>query len=370
MKKQTNFSPLLMIIALAALASIVIYYFTVFRTEKNAPAAAIRTYLAGISSYQSISQNRNDLLPDSKKSAKAEALGLFFDRFSLDILSQDQNQSSARVKVKISGIDTDALARDIRKAQYRSALTQMEPFLSSLGEAEASPDLWELICELLSENNYPLTEETGEITLTHRGTSLWLLADEAAVTKLVTGDLAGKLNDPYLLSPEEVLKIYLELCRNLTEDGWTRFLDLNSIFSSYGEEKQNLVRLYAEKIRAFYDFSLGSSSTKPPTSTIPVTISSIDLSKVLPVYREKLQAYGDSFESMTGGTGNLTVMSGSLFVEALNEAAQAGSRTISVRLENDGSIWQIANTDGLTDALLGGIAENLEHMNEDPGHAA
>ena len=73
---------------------------------------------------------------------------------------------------------------------------------------------------------------------------------------------------------------------------------------------------------------------------------------------------------MTGGTGNLTVMSGSLFVEALNEAAQAGSRTISVRLENDGSIWQIANTDGLTDALLGGIAENLEHMNEDPGHAA
>jgi hypothetical protein len=246
----------------------------------------------------------------------------------------------------------------------------MEPFLSSLGEAEASPDLWELIYKLLSENNYPLTEETGEITLTHRGTDLWLLADEAAVTKLVTGDLAGKLNDPYLLSPEEVLKIYLELCRNLTEDGWTRFLDLNSIFSSYGEEKQNLVRLYAEKIRAFYDFSLGSSSTKPPTSTIPVTISSIDLSKVLPVYREKLQAYGDSFESMTGGTGNLTVMSGSLFVEALNEAAQAGSRTISVRLENDGSIWQITNTDGLTDALLGGIAENLEHMNEDPGHAA
>ena len=188
-------------------------------------------------------------------------------------------------------------------------------------------------------------------------------ADTTLQDQLVSGFISW-MNDAMLLSPKEVLTIYLDEFDHLSAEGWREYLKMDDIFTTNSEEYASAVdQTYSEKIAEYFSYTIESCTMDGDTAIAKLTITSIDMPAILAAYKTKLLKYAHSTDSITSDDTGLSDATAQYLLETLQEDAVSTAIPVTLTLTNDGHTWQLEITDELTNALLGNITEALEAFN-------
>lgn len=315
--------------------------------ENISPEHAVRETLDQITAIDSgtisilLDENETTRLSDARA---ADTLQKLFEHFSYRITGSSISGDSAQVSVKITNIDMKKLAKDVREEQIRRG-------------ASAAPSLTQ-IDRFLSLGGYGTVSEEGQIRLI-RNRKNWTIVQDENLKKLLTGSLAEDLADPDLLSAREVLQAYLDSFSSYTEKNWSSYFGQNDIFRTYAPLYPDIDTAFLNKIRDSYSARISRVDVKGAEASAPVTITSIDMKKVLDVYAKSLVSYAHTVEAITDDPATLSNTSAKALLDALNSVSDTASTSVTFTLRHTASGWQIFDTTGLTNALLGDMSGAL-----------
>ena len=146
----------------------------------------------------------------------------------------------------------------------------------------------------------------------------------------------------------------------MSAEDWVAYLRLHDVFSTgspgYADE---LDLLYASKITEYLSFQIGSCTRNGKNATADVTVGSLNMEKVLSLYREKLLTYAKTAESITSDSAALSDAAALYLMEALTECTDSCTRDVQVDITYDGYTWHPRITGELTDAFLGNLENAL-----------
>lgn len=369
--KKTKFIPA--VLCTCAAAVLVCVGIARHAHRLNAPEKAVRDSLMLIE--QQGSKDAADLFAPSASGAQSasfsdlsdtgrEALRAYFSGFSFRILDSHIDGETAAVDVEATGFDADALARSIRKTQlrqeYNEKLSDDESTLSSDGQED---QIYTLMKNALSSGSFQktVTRETIHLTKNKRD---WTIVSDSALRTLLTGGLIEKLNDPDLLSPNDVLSVYLDRYKTLSPQEWAEELNSPDLFQISSQDSEKLNDLYYQKAADVFKYTIEEVRTEGSVAQASIQVTVVDMSSVLSSYHQKLIDYAKTTDSITADDSALSGKSVLLLREALEENADPKTVPVSIRLENRKSGWQIVDTSGLTNALLGDMTAAADLFHE------
>lgn len=366
---------------LAAAAAVILCVALLVRlSRKNSPQWAVQSSLKRLQNLDDDSIRSLFAFSDAETASQgataqdipsyaSEAVQLFFKNFTFRIISSKENDSTAEVVVCATNVDARELASEIRLLQLEDSLRiSRESTGENSGQGSSDPgsdNIFSLMKKALSKNTFSMTDTEQTITLT-QVLGEWTVRSDDSLKKMLTGGLAEELSDPYLLTPEKTLAVYLNQYRTLTEDEWAVLLQADDLFQTSSSDSSSIDKAYIEKIMEYYDYRIDGVRTEGDIAQADVTVTSIDMKKVLLSYRQKLIDYAHTAESISGDSITLNNTSAALLMEALTQDGAPASYPVSIRLMNDGSTWQLTDSSGLANALLGNISEALDAMNSAP----
>jgi len=352
-------------IALILLAVLVLVTALRLIRGSRTPSAAAGRFLSGIreaddEAMENLlgSEEFRALKQSSPKEAGAarDAFRLYFKDFRYRIEGESRSGSEAEVTVRLTNLDARALAHDLALS-----LLEENGTITAAGSAAAassSSQLFTLLQETLETHRYALTDTTASLTL-EKTASAWTVTDSGGLADTLSGGLISALADPYLIEPDEVLAPELTSLCAMDAQQWAGYLGREDIFSTYSTLAREIDDAYTQALAAYTSCSIDSTSVDGDEATCLVTVTSIDLTRILESYRSRLLAYADTVESITADSTALSEASARCLLEALREDAVSASRQVTIRLINDGTLWRIDDTGDLADALLGGLDEAL-----------
>ena len=272
--------------------------------------------------------------------------------------------------MEATGFDADALARAIRKTQLRQEYN--EKFSDTSTENPDEDDLsgegqedkvFTLMKNALSDGSFQKTETSETLHLT-KSRGSWTVISDSALRTLLTGGLIEKLNDPDLLSPEDVLSVYLDRFKTMSPQEWAAELNSPNLFQTSSQDSEQLSELFYQKAASVFKYTIDEVRAEGSVAQVSTQVTVVDMSSVLSSYRQKLIAYAKTTDSITADDSALSSKSVSLLREALEENADPKTVSVSIRLENSKSGWQIVDTSGLTNALLGDMTAATDLFHE------
>ena len=366
--KKLRFSIGIPVILVLQLLCIVLFF--LYQHDRGgSPSTAVDNELALIQNLDETTiqnfvsyENMMSTPPSDAKVGKetTEAVKLFFKNFQYHLHSEEISGDTATVSAEIINIDTRALARDLCLV-----LTARNLNLNSDSQApESLNDYFTLLRDTLKNNSYDLVATTAYFHLI-KANNIWVIqADETLQDQLVSGFISC-INDPTLLSPEDVLTIYMNEFASLDVQDWIDYLDIKDIFSTGSPTHCSEVdHAYMDKITEYFSYTIENCETIGNTARADIAITSIDMTAVLNAYKDKLLRYAHTTESITSDSEALSDASAGYLLEALEENASPAVCPVSVTLYNDGHTWQLEISEELTNAFLGNIAEALEAFEE------
>lgn len=353
---------------------ILLFVWAFWQGRALSPSAAVKSELEQIRkldeetiqtfvSYENmVSENMISSNPASMETGAetTEAIELFFQNFQYHIYSEEIDGDHATVNVEIINIDTHALARDLCRSLTAHSLNLRSDTL----EPKSLNDCFVLLRDTLKTNRYALISSTACFHLTKEGRVWVIQTDETLQDELVSGFISW-MNDPDILSAEEVLTIYLDEFEALTAQEWIDYLQIDDIFDTGSASLSPEVdRYYMEKITEYFSCTIDSCRTNGSSADADITVRSIDMPGVLENYKQKLLEFAQTAEAITCDDTALADTSARFLLEALEESAEPASSEITVHLYNDGRTWQLEISDDLTDAFLGNIGQALETFSQ------
>jgi len=331
------------VIMAAAVAAVVLT--VTWLVRRDTPRKAVRSAMKEL-----VSQGGSmaDFIPaDSDDEACASALGIFFGQFSFRILSVSQEKESASAKVSITTPDSRELAADIRLYLLQHADEE---------RTEESSEVYTLLEQFLSENTYPAVETVGTVNLTKEPDG-WTLVQDSALTSLLLGHLPEYLSDPYLLTPEQVLTVYLEKLDTMSVQEWSEAFGVDDLFCVYSSYSDEIDEEFLTRAKEAWSWSDVRADVTGSSAEVSVLIRGIDTASVLASYKEKLAAYGSTVTAITDDASRTGTRSAELLLEAIRENDSSAEFPVTVTMENNGNGWVVKDSSALTDALFGGMAD-------------
>lgn len=280
-----------------------------------------------------------------------EAVKLFFRDFKYKIRSSSvsEDKTSAQVTVDITNLDAKQLAKDLCSMMITNSVTSQGD-----GSGEGLAFSFALLTKCLTENEYETVTTQATVDLSCQDGS-WKIQESEQLEDQLAGGLVSCLNDPYLLSPAEVLTCTLKPFKEFTGQQWLTYLELSDVFGAGTGQAEKIDLATAEEIAQFFDFQVGDVTQDGDRATAEVTVCSFDLTSVLEQCRESLLDYAKTTESIRASDEELSEKIGSLLLAALEENQAQTASTIQISLINNGSIWEVQFDDSFSDALLGGV---------------
>ncbi len=341
--------------------------FTFYQGKIESPSAVVEEELSLVkqldeetiqSFFSGESKSEHLPAPANPTPAAMEAAKLFFQDFSYQIESEEIHGNEATVIVQIKNIDTHTLSHDLCKMLTAETLHQKP---NSQTDKENS-DFFALLTSTLQSHSYAIKETDASFHLQRKRRTWNLLIDEALEDALVSGFVTW-MNDPYILSAEEVLELNLQEFDTFTAKDWKEYLHIHDLFDTGSEAYcEQIDETYLEKTAEYFFCTIESCRTSGDSADAQLSVTSIDLPYILDDYREKLLAYSKTPEAITDDEKTVTDTSARLLLETLNERMRPAETSVQVHLTNDGHTWQLEISEELTDAFLGNLSQALEEF--------
>ena len=326
--------------------------------RRDTPEKAIRNTMKQISSPDGslISELTLQGNADKNNGVSESALLRFFSDFSCRILSVSQDGDHAQAQVSVTTPDARLIATDIRLYLLKNADAQ---------EQSETGQVYTLLDRFLSENEYPPAETEGIISLSRTRNS-WTIQRDEELSSLLLGGLPDALTDPYLLTPEQVLRAYMEKLDSMSVREWSETFNVNDLFSTYAPEYEQIDTEFLTRAKEAYAYSDIHAETSGTVSEVSTIISGIDSSAIFRSFKQKLSDYGVTIDAITDDSSALSEKSAQFLLEAIRENESTADYPVTVSMENNGNGWIITDSSSLTDALFGGMSAAVSQFEEDP----
>ena len=311
--------------------------------------------------YSYLSQS--DLFPDgadaSDEAPSAEVkdvFSMFFKNFDYNIqsvnVSEDGNTATA--SVRLTTIDAEALSKDFASSSLREAIRTA----SQTGGSESRASIGErylLLNHLLKTGEYSSVESDCTIKLTNNDNS-WTVDHTAALENQLVGGLVSRLADPYILTPEETIDIYLGTIRKMNTDELSSYLGLNGLYSESDDSLRQIYNAMVEQVHDHFNYSIQDGSQSGTSATVNTVITSFNSDAVMERYHSEMDSYLATADAVIEGSDARLAYSRNLLLRCIKENTDVTENNVSFSLKNDGVSWKLLDPGkAFGEALFGTI---------------
>ena len=341
----------------------------VWLAVRDTPAKTVRSTMKQIASLDesALLQIAEDEGTSGDSEEAIPALSLFFREFSGRVISVSKNKDTADVIVRITTPDARALASDIRLLLLKDSCIPQAADHPEASDHQDAPDtdrIYSLMKQCLSEQDYPLSETEGTIRVdkTQDG---WAVTRTSGLSSLLLGGFPEALADPWLLSSETVLSVFLEKLDSASAEEWAVLFGVNDLFSTYAANAAQIDMEFLTRAKEAFSWSDVRADTSGSHSDVSLTVTGIDTGAILQSCKEKLASYGRTVDAASADSYDVSRKSASLLLESIMENESTAEFPVTVSMENDGTGWNITDSSALTDACFGGMAEAVEEFRKE-----
>ncbi|MDO4523047.1 MAG: DUF5105 domain-containing protein [Eubacteriales bacterium] len=310
-------------------------------------------------SYEDIrisGSNGADIGPET-----TDAVKLFFKDFKYRIRSSSLGETgeTAVVELSITNLDAKQLAKDLCKGMIRSSFDYGTPLEQQQGLASS----FALMKKYLEDNTYERKTTEATVHLVKKEEE-WIIQESAQLEDELTGGLVSCLQNPYLLTPEEVLDTTLLPFRDFSAAQWQNYLNIQDIFSTGSDQSDELDLLILTRLEELFDYEIVSVTQDGNNAAAQLRITSLDLPAIMEEYRSELLDYAQTTESIRSSDEELTQKTTDILLSVLKTQAASAVHTLYIPLVNNGHTWEVILDDAFTDALFGGLNSALDILRE------
>lgn len=306
-------------------------------------------------SYEDIAQGQSRDTDVGEETT--EAVKLFFQNFSYDIVSVSANDDTASVTVEIHNLDAQALAHDLCLALVHQTANP------AIGEPNTMNSYFAILRNILKDNTYEEKTTEAHFELVHLSNG-WSIQNTATLEDELVGGLITALSDPYLLTPEEVAEATLDTFQSFSPEDWVSYLNMHDVFAIGSEISDQVDRSLATQIARHFSYSITQMKVDGDEATASADITSLDMEAVLGSYRQKLLLYADTTESVRASDTEIADKSAAFLKEALDENEATILRSVPLSFRNNGSSWEMNLGEEFSDVILGGSSDALHAFSE------
>lgn len=287
-----------------------------------------------------------------------EAIKLFFNNFKYRIRSSSvsNNNTAATVTLSIKNIDAQALAKDLCRSIIENASAS-----GNSPQEESITASFALMKKCLEENDYPIRETEATVRLINQN-GRWVIPEDPQFEDELTGGLVSYLQDPYLLTPQEVLECTLDPFTAFTGQQWHDYLDMDDVFTTGSELADDIDLALCQQIAAFFQYEIKDVTQDGDFASATVVITSLDLESILTVCKDNLLEYAKTTESIRATDAEISQKTASLLLDALNANKDSVENAVPISLVNNGYTWEVHPDELFSSALLGGINSAIEML--------
>lgn len=291
-----------------------------------------------------------------------ETFSLFFKYFDYSIgTTKIVNDSYAFVNVDLTTLD----AKEVAKEYYRQiALFSMTNDMEALNKTpKDSTQLYFSILRDVLKNKKFDTVKTPIVVKLVRKHNTWKLAPDSLLEDELVGGFRTYTNGQNLFTPEEALDNLLTNIGILTPAQLVTYLGVDDIFSTGGADAKEVDLAVAEQIGKHLQYEILSSFESGKDAEVSVNITSLNLESVLSRYADRLIVYAATSEAISASSDDRNHTMNQLLIQTLQENEETATRTIEVRMKDDGTTWAITIDGEFTDALAGGLSDAAKSFN-------
>lgn len=312
-----------------------------------------------------------ELFPDATENTGLsdeinEVFSLFFQKFDYKILdiSVDTASTSATASVKLTTIDSEALARDFAAELLKTKITEAAQVQTgSVKDSSKSLEAHYLILNhLLTNNNYNSTETDCVIQLINTGSKKnenWEIQRTSSLEDELVGGLIADLADPDILSPEDTLTVYLDTLKKLNLEEMSSYLGVVNIMNTSDSAKNSIAAALVEQVHKNFNYIIKSSSENGYNATVTTEITTFDSDSILDDYQSKLDEYLVSADAVIDGSQKRYDKSLELLLESINNNTATTVNDVNFVLINDGVSWKLQDEGNtLGDAIFGTLTDS------------
>ena len=310
---------------------------------KKALAAEL-DYLKSLDSDQEFSiMSYKELFPNAdglESTAIRDIFVLFFKDFDYKIqqITLDEKSDKALVSVNLTTLDAASLAKDFAahslKIQIESAAGHSSQSLETLDEH------CRLLNHLLKTNEYEVSTSVCQIPMIKTENS-WEIQRSVAVENDLTGGLITCLSDPFILTPEETMDVYLSAIKQMNLPELRRFFMLDSLFDDIDDPaKSEIAGALTGQIIKTFDYQILGAETKLFESTVNIRITTFDGDAIIAACKDELSEYMNSPEAVLDGYSGRYEKSLELLLSHISANEKTIQKDVVIGLINDGISWK------------------------------
>lgn len=293
-----------------------------------------------------------ELFPDSDDNTELsddikEVFSLFFQNFDYKILdvSTDQNQETASAQLRLTTLDTQALARDFVSQSLQDEILKAASGDKNTEENENSLEQRYLrLHKLLKNNSYKTVDRNASIQLINHGSSSnpnWEITHSYSLENDLVGGLITYLSDPDLVPPDETLGVYLKTLQEMDVQQMSNYLGLDSILNTSDPAKNAIASALMEQFHSCFNYKITDTSVSGYLAEVQADLTTFDSDSILSQYEEELNTYLASADAVIDGSQKRYNKSHELLLDSIKNNTTTTTANATFHLTNDGVSWKL-----------------------------
>lgn len=317
-----------------------------------------------------------ELFPDATSNTELsnkikDVFPLFFRNFDYKILDIDVNQEekTAIASLRLSTLDAEALAKDFRASQLKNEILDAAADSENTNDTKNSlEEQYLLLNELLTTTDYETVKRECTIELRDTGDkkSSWEIQQTYSLENDLVGGLITYLSDSDILSPENILNVYLDTLKNMNTLEMCNYLGVESLLDTDDDIKNEIAAALTEQVHQNFDYEIKDCTVDGYLASIKTDLTTFDSQAILDAYQEELDAYLASVDAVLDGPQTRYEKSCELLLAHIKDNTAIKTASVTFELENDGTSWKLKdNSAELGSAIFGTLSSTPENDYEE-----
>jgi hypothetical protein len=192
----------------------------------------------------------------------------------------------------------------------------------------------------------------------------WVIENTDELEDALVGGFITCLQDPYLVTPQEITDDLFQTLADQTPEEWKSYLNMSDIFSTYSSLYPEVDLALATQLALRFSYEIKNVQVEDDKASAQIAVTSLDMKAVLDDYLSKLLDYASTTEAVRASDIELADKTAALLKDSLEENTAVCTKTVTITFTNNGTSWEIELDSDFTDAILGGMNDAVADFQE------
>ena len=309
-----------------------------------------------------------DLFPDATDTSHLsaemeEVFSLFFKDFDYKIMEVkvDQEAQKATASVRLTTIDSRALAKDFAAAHLKQSILENADTVSSSTNSSSLEDHYLLLGKMLKTKKYKEVETNCTIHLLQNGDD-WIIQKNENLENELVGGLLTYLSDPNILTPSETVDVYMKTLKKMDTEQLNTYLNLDAVLNTDDEQEKEIATALVKQIHKCFNYEIKDATDHGYTANVNVAVTSFDSASILEKYETKLDKYLATPEAVIDGEEGRLAKSQEYLLDAIKNNKATSKTDVTIELVNYGKTWNVELNRKIGQALFGNLSSSSANI--------